>query len=134
MPAAAETASRRALQIVVGSLAATPVAVGIAGVVLGPSFLRQPQPWPTDLDSHFRFLSGVFLAVGLAWYSCIPAIELKTGRFRLLAALTFCGGLARLLSLLSAGRPSAGHLVGLGVELVVVPLLAVWQARIAKST
>ena len=48
------------------------------------------QPWPADLDSHFRFLSGIFLAMGIAWYSCIPAIEANVARFRLLAVADVC--------------------------------------------
>jgi Domain of unknown function (DUF4345) len=100
--------------------------------VSGPEFLGIGQPWPADLDSHFRFLSGIFLAMGIAWYSCIPAIEANAARLRLLAALTFAGGLARLLSLGAAGPPSLGHIGGLGIELILVPLLVLWQARVAR--
>ena len=124
---------RRLLQAVVALLAATPVVFGALGVAIGPRFLHVSAPWPVDLDSHFRFLSGVFLVVGLGWYSCLPSIEIKTERFRFLAAMTFTGGLARLISLLIAGLPSMGHLAGLMVELVAVPLLTLWQARIANK-
>lgn len=123
--------SKQRLQIAVGVLALIPVSAGLAGILLGPDFLRLDPPWPADLDSHFRFLSGVFLAAGLGFYTCIPRIETKTGRFRLLAALTVSGGLARLYSLILVGAPSAGHLFGLVMELAVVPLLVLWQARIA---
>jgi hypothetical protein len=101
-------------------------------VILGPDFLRLDPPWPTDLDSHFRFLSGVFAAIGVGFYSTVPSIERKGRRFRLLCALIFAGGLARLLSLGIAGAPSLGHLAGLVMELGVVPLLALWQARVAR--
>ena len=123
---------RRILQSVVGVLAAIPVLAGAEGVISGPEFLDVSEPWPADLDSHFRFLSGIFLAVGIGWYSCIPAIETHGARFRLLAALTVAGGLARLFSLMLGTIPSGGHLGGLGIELVVVPLLVLWQARIAR--
>lgn len=124
-------AEMRALQIVVALLALIPTLSGAAGILLGPDFLGLDPPWPADLDSHFRFLSGVFLAVGIGFYTTIPGIDGRTGRFRLLAALVFAGGLARLLSLFVAGPPSAGHLAGLLMELAVVPLLVLWQARIA---
>jgi len=124
---------KTALQIVVAVLAATPVVVGIEGILSGPGFLHAIPPWPVDLDSHFRFLSGLFLAVGIAWYSCVPDIETKTERFRLLAACTFAGGLARLLSLLTTGVPSPGHIAGLCVELVAVPALVWWQGRVANK-
>jgi hypothetical protein len=121
------------LQAVVAVLALIPTLTGIAGIVLGPDFLRVDPPWPTDLDSHFRFLSGVFLGVGIGFYSCIPRIGRKTGRFRLLAGLTVAGGMARLGSLMLVGLPSGGHLAGLAMELVAVPLLVLWQARIARD-
>ena len=124
---------KTALQLVVGILAAVPILAGVAGIWSGPAFVKLQHPWPADLDSHFRFLSGVFVAVGIAWYSCIPEIETKTGRFRLLAALTFSGGLARLLSLFLVGPPSTGHLAGLCIELVAVPLLVLWQSAICRQ-
>ena len=124
---------RTALQIVVAVLAATPVLVGIEGTLFGPEFLHVTPPWPVDLDSHFRFLSGFFLAIGLAWYSCIPRVEAKTERFRLLAACTFTGGLARLVSLLLVGAPSPGHMAGLCVELLAVPALVWWQGHVANK-
>ena len=124
---------RRALQAVIAVLALIPTLTGSAGILLGPDFLRLDPPWPADLDSHFRFLSGVFLGVGIGFYSCIRGIEGKTGRFRLLAALTVAGGIARLWSLILAGLPSGGHLVGLAMELLVVPLLVLWQARVARD-
>ena len=34
---------------------------------------------------------------------------------------------------LDADAPSAGHLLGLGMELLVVPALVVWQARLAPA-
>lgn len=124
----------RTLQAVVAVLALIPTLTGATGILLGPGFLRLDPPWPTDLDSHFRFLSGVFLAVGLGFYSCIPSIESKTERFRLLAALIVAGGLARLYSALLLGLPSLGHCGGLVMELVVVPLLVLWQGRLRQSS
>lgn len=124
---------RRLLQVVVAAFATVAVATGLAGALIGPDFLGLDPPWPRDLDSHFRYLSGVLLAMGLTWWSCVPGIERKRERFRLLAFLTFTGGLARLLSLMVAGAPSLGHLYGLTVETVAVPLLAIWQARVARA-
>lgn len=124
---------KKALQAIVAILAATPVLVGLEGILSGPEFLHAEAPWPVDLDSHFRFLSGFFLATGIAWYSCIPGIETKTERFRLLAACTFIGGLARLVSLLAVGEPSRGHLAGLCIELLAVPGLVWWQRRVANN-
>ena len=124
-----DAAGRRALQVFIAVAGCLPVFAGAAGVIAGPRFIGAAVPGPVDLDSHLRFLSGVFLIVGLAWWSCIPRIEAKGERLRLLALMTFAGGLARLGSLAVAGLPSAGHLVGLGMELVAVPLVVFWHAR-----
>lgn len=123
----------RALQAVVSVLSLMPLSVGTAGIFLGPSFLHTDAPWPIDLDSHFRFLSGVFLGGGIAFLSCVPSIETKGSRFRLLAGCVFLGGIARLFSLAIAGVPSLGHVTGLVMELVVVPLLVLWQRRVAGA-
>jgi hypothetical protein len=128
-----KVSGKRALQIVVAVLAATPVMVGIEGFVSGPKFLHVIRPWPVDLDSHFRFLSGFLLAIGIAWYSCIHRIETKTERFRVLAACTFTGGLARLVSLILVGAPSLGHIAGLCIELLAVPALVWWQGYVANK-
>lgn len=124
---------KRVLQAVIAVLSLVPIGAGMGGILLGPAFLGASPPWPVDLDSHLRFLSGVFLIVGLGWWSCVPGIEDKTGRLRLLALMTFAGGLSRLYSLSLVGLPSPGHRFGLGMELVVVPLLVLWQGRIASA-
>ena len=48
-------------------------------------------------------------------------------------SLVFAGGLARLLGLVLAGVPPAPMLGGLTMELVVTPLLCVWQGRVAAQ-
>ena len=121
---------RTLLQAAVAIASLVPLSVASISIVRGAMWL-QPAP-ATDLDSHFRYLSGIFLVMGLAFLTCIPAIESKTGRFRLLGAMVVGGGLARLVSLGTVGEPSAGHLAGLCIELIVVPLLVAWQARVAQ--
>lgn len=123
---------RRLLQAAVALGCVVPFLAGGSGMVNGPTFLHGVGPAvPADLDSHFRYLSGLLFAIGLGFASCIPDIEGKTARFRLLAFLVFIGGLGRLASYASVGAPGAGHIFGLGMELVAVPLLGLWQARVA---
>ncbi len=113
-------------------LAAIPLGVGAAGVATGTSYLGAAGP-TIDLDSHFRYLSGIFMALGVVFYSCVPAIERKGARFGLAAALVFAGGLGRLAGLLALGPPTWPHLAGLGLELGAVPALALWQRRVARQ-
>ena len=124
--------SLRLLRITVGVLSLIPILGGAAGVLLGPGFVGA-SGGPTDLDSHFRYLSGIFLALGVVFLWTAPAIERRTSVFRLAAALVVTGGLARLLSLAVVGQPSLAHLLGLVMELAVMPLLVVWQSRVARS-
>lgn len=130
--AAQPRASRRLLQAVVAALSLVPITVGGTGVLLGPESVGGGGG-SVELDSHFRYLSGIFLALGLVFLSTVPAIEARTARFRLAAGLVVCGGAGRALSLVAAGVPAAPHLVGLALELVVVPLLALWQSRVAAQ-
>ncbi len=123
---------RRILQIVVALACIVPLSVGGQSIVQGPAFLGHPPVVPTDLDSHFRYISGIFFAVGVAFATCIPRIETIGPRFRLLGALVMAGGLARVVSLVAVGVPSAGHVFGFGMELGAVPLLMLWQASFAR--
>jgi len=123
---------RRLLQGVVAIACLVPLSIGGISVVLGPRWLGPAPVVPTDLDSQFRYVSGIFLGLGIAFVTCIPGIERKRARFRLLGLLVVAGGLARLGSWAMVGAPSAGHRLGLMMELVVVPLLMLWQARVAR--
>jgi len=124
---------RRALQCAVALACTVPLAMGGLSVLHGVTILKGASP-AADLDSHFRYLSGIFLAVGIAFASCVPQIERKGARFQLLGWLIVAGGLARLMSWISIGAPSAGHRFGLVMELGVVPLLMLWQARVARRS
>ena len=125
---------RRLLQLIVAIACLIPLTAGGLGVIEGPGWLRgvPDAGISDDLNSHFRYVSGIFFGVGVGFASCIPRIEIRGRRFRLLSALIVCGGAARLFSLLTVGTPSTGHIFGLVMELVIVPLLALWQMRIER--
>jgi hypothetical protein len=86
-----------------------------------------------SLDSHYRYLSGLLLGIGLGFWTAIPNIEHEGHHFRLLAAIVVVGGLGRLWSLHAVGVPDGSMLFGLIMELAVTPLLAVWQYQVAKG-
>lgn len=121
--------SRRLLQGVLMLLSLSPLGFGAMGMIYGAAWLGGDAA-PVSLDSHFRYLSGIFFGLGLALLTCIPRIERTTVRFRWIAALVVIGGLARLGGLLAGDVPGQGHIIGLGLEIVVTPLLVVWQARL----
>ena len=101
---------RRALQVAVSLLSLVPVSAGLSGILVGPAFLNVTPPFPADVASHLAYLSGLLLAVGLGFWSCVPSIEARSARFRSLTIMVAIGGLARLLALVTGTTPSGGHL------------------------
>lgn len=83
-------------------------------------------------DSNARYLSGLLLGVGLAFWACIPAIERRGTVVRTLAAIVVVGGLARLAGAAAkTGFPPEVSLP-LVMELAVTPILALWRERVAR--
>ncbi|MDP9415283.1 MAG: DUF4345 domain-containing protein [Pseudomonadota bacterium] len=124
---------RRLLQAATALASTVPLSMGAHSVIGSASVLRGvAPPLPTDLDSHFRYLSGLLLGIGVVFLAAIPRIEKNGTIFRALGLVILIGGLSRLLSLVEAGPPGAGHQFGLVMELAVVPLLVAWQARVAR--
>ena len=123
---------KRALQLAVAVGSLVPIGAGAAGVLMGPHMLGSASVVSGDLDSHFRYLSGLLLAIGLGYASTIPRIETHGGRFRLLTFIVVLGGLGRALSVLAIGIPPPAMAAALVMELLVAPGLALWQHRIAR--
>jgi hypothetical protein len=84
-------------------------------------------------DSHYQYLSGLLLGIGIAFASTIPKIERHAARFQLLTFIVVVGGLARLYGVIANGWPSPAMCFALCMELVVTPLLCGWQYFVAKS-
>jgi hypothetical protein len=118
------------LQFAVAILALVPIASGFAGATFGIGVFEHMTSLGSDVDSTGRYLSGLLLAIGLAFWTTVPGIETKGARFRLLTLLVFTGGLARLSGLFLAGVPSHAMLGGLALELFVTPGLALWRERL----
>ncbi|MBA2711318.1 MAG: DUF4345 domain-containing protein [Tatlockia sp.] len=106
-----------------------PLYGGLIGVLQGVCFLGADG---IDLDNHFRYLSGLLIGIGFAFLSTIPHIELHSKRFSLLTFIVVSGGLGRLVGFYLKGLPSSSMGLALGMELVVTPLLCVWQHSFAR--
>jgi hypothetical protein len=133
----------RLLQLAVALGGLVPVSAGLAGILLGPVMtgvvITSPGmtgggPVPAPLDSHFRYLSGLLLGIGLAFWWLIPRIATATAAFRLLTALVVLGGLGRLAGLLLGPLPDWPMRLALVMELGVTPLLCWWQSRVAYAS
>ena len=121
---------RRWLQWAVGIGGIVPVAAGLFGVLFGFA-LTGERDISVSADSHFRYLSGLLLGLGLCFWATIPRIEERTTLFRFLTVIVVIGGLSRLGGLLLTGLPSLAMFGGLAMELIVTPLLCLWQTRLA---
>ncbi len=124
---------RRALQIFFTFIACVPVLAGAAGVVFGPALNGVGEAGPAA-ESHFRYLSGLLLGIGLAYWSCVPEIETKSAPLTLLTAIVFIGGLGRAYGWLVAGPPTPAHQAALVIELAIAPAMWLWQRRVAGAT
>lgn len=123
---------RRLLQSAVTVAAVLPILAGLAGVNGGLSAVDAAAPWSLNGDSHVRYLSGVIFAIGVGFLTTVPAIEACGSRFRLLTGLVVVGGLARLYALALCGLPGPAMRLGLLMELLVAPGLALWRERLER--
>jgi Cu/Ag efflux pump CusA len=121
---------RKLLQQAIAIAATIPVAAGLYGVLFGQALTGDAVS--ISAESHFRYLSGLLLGIGLCFWSTLPSIENQTGRFRLLTLLVVIGGLGRLIGLALTGLPSLFMMGGLIVELIIAPALCLWQTRVAN--
>ena len=121
---------RRLLQISVAIAGLVPVAGGVAGVLWGPSALGEAALSP--FDNHFRYLSGLLAAIGVAYWTTVPDIEKEGAKFGLLSLIVVAGGFSRALGMLIVGPPGMVMSAALVMELVVTPLLYLWQSRVQR--
>ena len=121
---------RKLLQIAFAVAGLMLIGFGFAGVLFGANF--------TDLsgnvvmDSYIRFLKGMLLAIGLVYWSAIPDIERRGERIALVTFILVLGAVPRLMAVISHGVPTIGIIVGLTGELIVAPLLWLWQRHVAR--
>jgi hypothetical protein len=121
---------KRLLQLAVTVAGLVPVSAGLAGALMGPALLNQVGD--AALDSHFRYLSGLLLGLGLAFWSTIPGIERRGQRFALLTFIVVVGGASRAFGMLVTGPPGLAMDLALMMELAVTPLLYLWRERVDR--
>lgn len=124
---------KKALQAAVALACLVPLFAGGKGMLYGQAAFENGS-LNLSLDSHVRYLSGLLFAIGLAFLTTIPQIEQHAVRFRLLTLIVFMGGIARLGGIVFKGIPDPGMLAGLCMELIITPLLCLWQSRIVFKT
>lgn len=128
------SSERRLLKLSVAFACLVPLGAGGAGILFGSTAIgTQVLGGQFALESHFRYLSGLLFGIGIAFAASIPAIERRSQMFAALSLAVVIGGFSRLGALIAYGMPPPGHLVALLMELGVVPLLYLWQRRVARA-
>jgi uncharacterized membrane protein HdeD (DUF308 family) len=120
----------RLFQAVIVVASIVPIAAGAAGVLQGPEMIRAFANGNADLDSHFAYLSGLLLGIGIAFLFCVARVRSRAQAFRILGLIVITGGVARLLATFRSGLPSEAHQFAYVMELVVMPSLLIWHRRI----
>ena len=123
-------AERWAFRAAVAAAGLVPVGGGLYGIISGAAAFDGAAG--AALDSHVRYLSGLLLGIGVAFWTTLGRPERYGPRYRLLTAIVVVGGLARLYGVILDGPPPAPMLFGLAMELVVTPAVCWWQTRIAR--
>ena len=124
--------NRAALQAVIAVCGLVPTGAGLAGMVMGPS-LAGVVVADASLDSHFRYLSGLLLAIGLLFWSAIPTIERQGWLVRALTLIVVVGGLGRVMSALTVGEPDLPMRLALVMELGITPAICLWQFYLERQ-
>jgi len=122
---------KRLLQIAIAVAGLIPVTAGMWGGLKGIVMLGY---WgDAAVDSHFRYLSGLLLAIGVAYWTTIPEIERQGARFGLLTVIVVTGGFFRAVGMVIDGSPGPIMTGALIAELTITPLLYLWQLRVARD-
>lgn len=84
-------------------------------------------------DNQYRFGFGVFFAQGLILLYFLRDISKHANLFRVVALGLFVGGLARISNVVEFGLVDSQVVGPIVIEIIVVPLLALWHNRIVRS-
>ncbi|SIO20074.1 protein of unknown function [Parasphingorhabdus marina DSM 22363] len=115
-----------------------PLYLGGTGMLFGAAaMVPEPElyslPAINALDSQYRYLAGVYVAVGLMILWSAGDVKGRASLMRFAMLGWFIGGCARGLSWLTVGEPADWQVSGMIVELVVPVVILLWQQRIVRS-
>lgn len=104
--------------------------IGIGGIQLVGGVRGEPgMSGDATVDSHVRFMGPVFAGYGLAWLDAASGPGPDMNRMRTLAGLMALGGIGRLATRATVGRPHRFHDLLLGIELAAPAVVEVVGRR-----
>ncbi len=101
----------------------------LLGAILSEQTLRDPV-----LDSQNRFYGVSFTLYGVLLFLSATDLEKYRTVLRCVLWVFFFAGLARVVSIATHGIPSSLILALLCSELLVPPVLLIWQSRIERES
>jgi hypothetical protein len=122
--------SKVVLVVLIGALGLVAVASGVSGMLFGPSDVVDPS---FALDSNFRFLSAFLAGAGGILLWSLVRLDKAGPALRIISALVFLGGCARLGSLASVGRPDAAYAAFIAAELVLPVAIVGLHGRLSRG-
>jgi len=123
---------KRSLQIILAILSLIPLYFGLLGIWGGAGFANEGGAVTNGLDNQYRYLSAYYLSLFFLIWWVLRDLENRGTVLRLLVLAIFIGGFARLYSYLTVGPPPSNAMAGMFLELGS-PILALWQAKVAKK-
>ncbi|MEN9518615.1 MAG: hypothetical protein RLZZ381_1203 [Cyanobacteriota bacterium] len=123
---------KKGLQFILAILSMIPILIGLLGITQGTTRWLPAGSITPDFDTHYRYITGYYLSLGMLGFWMIPKIEQHTGLFRIICASVFMGGVGRVFSIIQVGMPNLLALMFTGLELCF-PLLLLWQAKISRK-
>lgn len=128
-----ENRSRTALRWAIGILSAAPMLSAVGEILHGARGVPGgSMDVSATVDGELRYANTFKFAVGPILLSQLGRVE--HSRSASIALVTiFAGGLARLLAWKQRGRPHPAAVTATALEIGVVPVLLVWQRRVAAQ-
>jgi hypothetical protein len=130
---------RRAFHAVVGIVLLLPLVAGLVGAFGGIGGMAwlfgvdDELVVPPVLRNNFRAISAAFASwFPLVLWSLAAPAE-RAAVFRVIVGFGFVAGLARLTGWWAEGNPGPIAAAIMGIELIGMPLLLLWHARLVRA-
>jgi hypothetical protein len=125
--------ARRGLQVVLTIVGIVAVAAGGHTVVTGGDSVLNHGDVSAGVDSELRFYAAWYVVAGVLVLRAVRRVESEALVVRAVGAAFFLAGSARLLSLVTVGRPHPFALALMVLEFVIPVVIVPWQAAVARS-